>query len=255
MQHDSSQRYHLHLHPNITQQEHLISPPTHDPPPPFLPSPCPTRVADSRTRTNSPQTPKSQLYFSPPSSTPIPIRSQLLARENQTFRHATTPVTCSQLHFPFLPLPYLFARELVIKACQTDRERLQRRHRPLIVHRERVLANLSKLQNNTILVLVIHQLEVLHRGVSHTSVEVQTVSLHLFVPLRGLIPHHHQILRFTTLLVSLKNTISLLLRSKQESLILVIHLRNHNCHLPWSSCSKHVVLVQHRSQFCANCHL
>ena len=48
------------------------------------------------------------------------------------------------------------------------------------------IAHLAKLQQNAVL-LVGHQLEVLHRGLSHAAAEVETVRAQLVVPPWGLV--------------------------------------------------------------------
>mmetsp|Transcript_36540 Transcript_36540/g.79621 ORF Transcript_36540/g.79621 Transcript_36540/m.79621 type:complete len:299 (-) Transcript_36540:1113-2009(-) len=149
----------------------------------------------------------------------------------------------------------LFACQLVVKAGQADGKGLQRRHGILVVHRERVLPHLSKLEDDVVLVVVRHELEVLHARQLDAPVEIQAVRLHLLVPLGGLVLHHREVLGDLALLVPLEDARLVLPLPEDVPLPAVVHLRDERRHLAWPPRAQHVVLIQHRPQLAADLEL
>lgn len=88
---------------------------------------------------------------------------------------------------------HLFTSQLRAKAGEADGERLVGRQGIPEVHRERVVLDLTKLEDHRLLVTDApwitgaswgDELEVLHRGDGHPAVEIQAPALQMIMPPR-----------------------------------------------------------------------
>eukprot|EP00968_Pinguiococcus_pyrenoidosus_P005115 scaffold330_cov246-Pinguiococcus_pyrenoidosus.AAC.23 len=82
---------------------------------------------------------------------------------------------------------------LEVHGAQGQREGLQGRQGPLKVQGEAVLPDPSKLHQNGLLGVRLHELEVLHRRHGHAAIEVQHECLSLRVPLGLLVDELNQL--------------------------------------------------------------
>ena len=73
-----------------------------------------------------------------------------------------------------------FACEFEIKGTESCTEGLEQGHGEGSIHVEVVLANSPKLHVNPIIIILVYQLEVLHRSLINPTVEIQDESLDLY---------------------------------------------------------------------------
>ena len=92
---------------------------------------------------------------------------------------------------------FLFTSQFSVKAAQADSESLECRQRIPVIHGEHILANLTKLKNDLVMIRLSrlwwcwctssrlccgNKLEILDRGNCHSPTEIQAPTLQLFVP-------------------------------------------------------------------------
>ena len=69
------------------------------------------------------------------------------------------------------------ARLLAVETAEADGKGLHGRHRVLVVHGECVFADPTELHDDVVLVLLVHKLEVLDRGLGYSPTKVEHVGL------------------------------------------------------------------------------
>ena len=86
-------------------------------------------------------------------------------------------------------LPLSLAGQFAVEAGERHPKGLEGAHGVAVVHGEDVLGHAAELHDDVVEVVVVHDLEVLHRGLRHAAVEVEHVALGVVVPHGGLVVH------------------------------------------------------------------
>lgn len=91
---------------------------------------------------------------------------------------------------------YSFTCKFKIKTTERNSICLEYTEWKSDIHIESIFSNSTKLHIDFIIIVFINQLEVLHRGLVHTPIEIQHKRLHLLIPFRWLIEIKHYIFCF-----------------------------------------------------------
>ncbi len=82
----------------------------------------------------------------------------------------------------------LFTSQFSVEAGEANAKGLERTDGPRDIHSKDVARNFPELEDNVFIICIGYKLKVLHARQRDTSVEVQAVRLHGFIPLWRLVP-------------------------------------------------------------------
>lgn len=115
------------------------------------------------------------------------------------------------------------AGELEVETCESDAKRLEQRARVRYVHVKVLGAYPTKLHVNVIVVVLVYQLKILDRCLVNPPIEIENESLHLLVPLRGLIEEKHYALGVIYFKLFLDGLVFI---SRSPNCLLAIHIHH-----------------------------